>query len=47
MFLEKCKYIVNEKKISKYTSDDLKTSSDDSDEGTSDEKQVDDKSTYK
>lgn len=39
--------IHNEKKLSKYISDDLKTSSDDSDEGTSDEKQVADKSTYK
>ena len=31
-FLQKCKYIVKERKISRYTTDDLEISSDDSDE---------------
>ena len=31
-FLKKCKYIVKERKISRYTTDDLEISSDDSDE---------------
>ena len=33
MFLEECKYIVKEKRISHYISDELEISSDDSEKG--------------
>ena len=45
MFLEECKYVVKEKKISKYIIDDIEISSDsdreNSDEENSDEKNFD------
>ena len=37
LFLEECKYIIKEKKIYKFITDSIKTSSDDSDKENSDE----------
>ena len=37
MFLEECKYVVNEKKMSKFIADDIEISSDDSDRQNSNE----------
>ena len=37
MFLEECKHVVKEKKMSESITDDIEISSDDSDEGNSDE----------
>ena len=36
VFLEECKYVVKEKKKSKFITDNIETSSDDSDTGNSD-----------
>ena len=37
MFLEECKYVVKEKKISKFITDDIEVCFDDSDRESSDE----------
>ena len=47
MFLEECKYVVREKKSSKFITDDIEISSDDSDKEGSNEKTVIEKIKYK
>ena len=47
MFLEECKYVVREKKSSKFITDDKEISSDDSDKEDSDEKTLIEKIKYK
>ena len=45
MFLEECKYVVKEKKLAEYITNDIDISSNDSDEENSDEENsVDEKS---
>ena len=47
MFLEECKYVVREKKSSKFITDDIEISSDDSDKEDSNEKTLIEKIKYK
>ena len=43
MFLEECKYVVKEEKKSNFITDDIKVSSDDSDQKNSDEENANEK----
>ena len=47
IFLEECKFVVKEKKMSEYITDDIETSSDDSDREDSDEENSDEEKFYK
>ena len=46
VFLEECKYVVKEKKMPEYITDDIELSSDDSDKGDYDEENSNEENTY-